>query len=148
MRPATLKQAYERILTNARGDFALNEFLDVFYNLRSRAARAAALTEEPPLTGDARQDAYAGAVAEYLARQYGLDRVPAWAFNPNRYLDLPWHVTDIRAPGMIEYLTYASPGEFRCRNIFTEERPLRRATQGAADAAMAAEGMQRTAPPK
>jgi hypothetical protein len=28
---------------------------------------------------------------------------------------------------MREYLTYASPAEFRSRNIFTEERPLRRA---------------------
>src|SRR5436190_17876689 len=28
---------------------------------------------------------------------------------------------------MREYLTFASPGEFASRNIFTEERPLRRA---------------------
>jgi hypothetical protein len=28
---------------------------------------------------------------------------------------------------MREYLAYASPAEFRSRNIFTEERPLRRA---------------------
>ena len=28
---------------------------------------------------------------------------------------------------MREYLTFASPAEFRSRNIFTEERPLRRA---------------------
>ena len=139
MRPATLKQAYERILGRERGEFALNEFLDTFYTCRTREARAACLAEEPPLTGDVRDDAYAGAVAEYLARQYELDRVPAWALHPRRYLDEPWHVTDIRAPGMIEYLTWASPAEFRCRNIFTEECPLRRATRGAANAAMRAE---------
>jgi len=28
---------------------------------------------------------------------------------------------------MREYLTFSSPGEFSSRNIFTEERPLRRA---------------------
>jgi hypothetical protein len=28
---------------------------------------------------------------------------------------------------MREYLSFASPAEFRSRNIFTEERPLRRA---------------------
>jgi hypothetical protein len=28
---------------------------------------------------------------------------------------------------MKEYLAFASPAEFRSRNIFTEERPLRRA---------------------
>lgn len=139
MRPATLKQAYERIISDERGAFALNEFLDTFYNHRTCEARAASLADEPPLTGEARDDAYAGAVAEYLARQYELDRVPAWALHPRRYLDEPWHVTDIRAPGMIEYLTWASPAEFRCRNIFTEECPLRRATRGAANAAMRAE---------
>ena len=31
---------------------------------------------------------------------------------------------------MREYLTFASPAEFRSRNIFTEERPLRRARSG------------------
>jgi hypothetical protein len=77
MRPATLKQAYERIISGERGEFALNEFPDTFYNHRSRDARAACLADEPPLTGDARDDAYAGAAAEYLARQHKLDRVPA-----------------------------------------------------------------------
>jgi len=31
---------------------------------------------------------------------------------------------------MREYLTYSSPAEFASRNIFTEERPLRRARSG------------------
>jgi hypothetical protein len=33
---------------------------------------------------------------------------------------------------MREYLAYASPAEFRSRDIFTEERPLRRARSGLA----------------
>ncbi len=79
------------------------------------------------MTGDARWDALAGAVAEYLARQYRLATVPAWAFEPRRYLDRPWHTSSAADDGMREYLTFASPAEFRSRNIFTEERPLRRA---------------------
>ena len=49
-----------------------------------------------------------------------------------RTLDEPWHTTSSRAPAMIEYLTFASPAEFRHRNIFTEERLLRRASMARA----------------
>ena len=68
-----------------------------------------------------------GAVAEYLAHQSGLPRVPSWAYSPVRYLDRAWHASSIQDAGMREYLTYSSPAEFASRNIFTEERPLRRA---------------------
>ena len=68
--------------------------------------------------------------AEYLARQYGLLTVPAWAFEPVRYLERAWHTTPFDNDAMREYLTFASPAEFRSRNIFTEERPLRRARSG------------------
>ena len=34
---------------------------------------------------------------------------------------------EVLTDGMREYLTFTSPGEFASRNIFTEERPLRRA---------------------
>jgi len=47
-----------------------------------------------------------------------------------RYLDRAWHTTPFESNAMREYLTYASPAEFRSRNIFTEERPLRRARSG------------------
>jgi hypothetical protein len=66
-------------------------------------------------------------MAEYLAKQYRLGRVPPWAGEPCRRLDEPWFTTSSEAPAMREYLAYASPAEFRSRNIFTEERPLRRA---------------------
>jgi hypothetical protein len=45
-------------------------------------------------------------------------------------LDRSWHTTSSDADAMREYLTFASPAEFRSRNIFTEERPLRRARSG------------------
>jgi hypothetical protein len=111
-------------------DDALAEFLDTFYLAPTVEGRLATLQDEPPLTGDAHLDALAGAVAEYLARQYGLPTVPAWAFEPVRYLDRAWHTTPFDTNATREYLTYASPAEFRSRNIFTEERPLRRARSG------------------
>jgi hypothetical protein len=130
MRPATLAQAYERISAGAPRDKTLAEFLDTFYLAPTPQQRLAALCDEPVMTGDARLDALAGAVAEYLARQYGLSCVPDWAFEPGRYLDRPWHTSPFADDAMREYLTFASPAEFRSRNIFTEERPLRRARSG------------------
>ena len=130
MRPATLAEAYERIIAGDEHEMALSEFLDTFYLAPSAERRIETLQPEPPLTGDAHLDALAGAVAEYLARQYALPTIPDWAFEPVRYLDRAWHTTPFESNAMREYLTYASPAEFRSRNIFTEERPLRRARSG------------------
>jgi hypothetical protein len=130
MRPATLAETFERIIAGDGRDMALSEFLDTFYLAPTPERRAETLRREPPLTGNARLDALAGAVAEYLARQYALPTIPAWAFEPVRYLDHAWHTTPFDSDGMREYLTFASPAEFRSRNIFTEERPLRRARSG------------------
>ena len=127
MRPTTLAETYERIAAGVACETALSEFLDAFYLTPTADGRLDTLRREPPRTGDARLDALAGAVAEYLARQYDLPSIPAWAFEPVRYLDRPWHTSSFDSDGMREYLTYASPAEFRSRNIFTEERPLRRA---------------------
>ena len=130
MRPATLAQAYEWIIAGEPRDTTLAEFLDTFYLAPTVERRLDSLRDEPPITGDARLDALAGAVAEYLARQYGLPTVPAWAFESVRYLERAWHTTPFDNDAMREYLTFASPAEFRSRNIFTEERPLRRARSG------------------
>jgi hypothetical protein len=59
--------------------------------------------------------------------QYRLPHVPVWAYSPSRYLDRAWHASSISDDGMREYLAFASPAEFASRNIFTGERPLRRA---------------------
>jgi hypothetical protein len=128
MRPATLAETYERILAGADSDVA--EFLDTFYLTATAGGRLDTLRSEPRLPGDADLDALAGAVAEYLARQYELPSIPAWAFEPVRYLEHAWHASSIDSAGMREYLTYSSPAEFASRNIFTEERPLRRARSG------------------
>jgi hypothetical protein len=127
MRPATLASAIERIIAGEPQDKALPEFLDTFYLAPTAEARVATLADRPLATGDAHLDALAGAIAEYLSRQYALACIPDWAFEPDRYLERAWHVGPFDDAAMREYLTFASPAEFRSRNIFTEERPLRRA---------------------
>ncbi|TMJ00162.1 MAG: hypothetical protein E6G97_19865 [Alphaproteobacteria bacterium] len=127
MRPATLAEAIERVIGGEPQGFALSGFLDTFYLAQTAELQLATLSDRPPPSGDLRLDALAGAIAEYLARQYALSRVPEWVFEPNRFLEHAWHVSQLDSPAMREYLTFASPAEFRSRNIFTEERPLRRA---------------------
>jgi hypothetical protein len=136
MRPNTLSETIDRIVDGEPTETALSEFLDTFHLASSDAARAAMLAAEPRLTGDGRLDALAAATADYLARQNGLPSVPEWAFDRRRFLREPWHVSPLRDDAMLEYLTFASPAEFRSRNIFTEECPLRRArTRGRAGGA-------------
>jgi hypothetical protein len=126
MRPNTLAEATTRIEQGEPLEKALSEFLDTFYTALDTASRIEMLREEPVSIGT-RQDALIGAVAEYLSHEYALPRVPAWAFGPSRYLDRAWHTTPFEDAAMREYLTFSSPAEFASRNIFTEERPLRRA---------------------
>jgi hypothetical protein len=127
MRPNTLAQTADRMLAGEPRDKSLAEFLDQFYLAGTRAQKAAMLSDEPRPTGDARLEGLLGAVAEYLAHQHRLPDVPAWAFLPSRYLDHAWHASPFADDGAREYLTFSSPAEFASRNIFTEERPLRRA---------------------
>jgi hypothetical protein len=127
MRPNTLSEAAERIAGGVPAAKALGELLDVFYGAASGEERLAAIRDEPPPTGDEKLDAVLGAAAEYLAKLYRLSEVPAWAGGPKRRLSKPYFTTTSHSPGMREYLTFSSPAEFRWRNIFTEERPLRRA---------------------
>ncbi len=127
MRPNTLADAVDCIRSGAVQDAALAEFVDSFDLAPTAAARYACLADEPQLSHDAKLDALVGAIAEYLAKQYRLGQVPAWVSGPSRRLDEPWFTATGSTAGMREYLTYASPAEFASRNIFTEERPLRRA---------------------
>jgi len=127
MRPNTLAEAVEAIQAGLAQDAALAEFIDTFDSAKTDAHRYASLEREPKLTGDARLDALVGAIAEYLAKQRRLGRVPPWVCGPARRLAAPWFTTTAPSDAMREYLTFASPAEFASRNIFTEERPLRRA---------------------
>jgi hypothetical protein len=127
MRPSTLAEAVERMQSQTADETALAEFVDAFLMASDDDARYAAIECEPARTGEPRIDALAGAVAEYLAKQCRLGRVPAWAAQPWRRLDEPWFTTSSPSAAMREYLSIASPAEFRSRNIFTDEQPLRRA---------------------
>jgi hypothetical protein len=127
MRPNTLAEAVEKIQAGASQDVALAEFVDAFDLAPTNEAKYATIDQEPPLTQDQKLNALVGAMAEYLAKNRRLGRVPPWTGGPARRLAEPWFTTASPSPGMREYLTYASPAEFASRNIFTEERPLRRA---------------------
>jgi hypothetical protein len=127
MHPNTLADAVEKIDAGSARDVVLAEFVDMFDLAETDRDRYASLEREPRLTGDARLDALVGAIAEYLAKQRRLGRVPPWVSGPARRLANPWFTTASPSDGIREYLTFASPAEFASRNIFTEERPLRRA---------------------
>ena len=127
MRPNTLADAVERIQAGSARDVELAEFVDTFDLARTDRDRYASIEREPKLTGDDRLDALVGAIAEYLAKQRRLGRVPRWTSDPARRLTSPWFTTAAPSDAMREYLTFSSPAEFASRNIFTEERPLRRA---------------------
>jgi hypothetical protein len=127
MRPNTLAEAVERIRGGSAQDVVLAEFIDTFDLAKSDGDRYASIESEPKLSGDDRLDALVGAIADYLAKQRRLGRVPHWVSGPARRLANPWFTTASPSDAMREYLTFASPAEFASRNIFTEERPLRRA---------------------
>lgn len=127
MRPNTLVDAVERIQAGSARDVELAEFVDSFDLAKTDRDRYASIEREPKLTGDVRLDALVGAIAEYLAKQRRLGRVPRWVSDPARRLTSPWFTAPSPSDAMREYLTFSSPAEFASRNIFTEERPLRRA---------------------
>lgn len=131
MRPRTLCEAIERIGAGEALAPTMVGFVDTFLAAETPAARFEAMAQEPPLIGDARIDTLAGAMAEYLAKHYRLPAVPPWASGPARELADPWFTTTSDHPAMREYLTWASPAEFRSRGIYTAERPFLRARSAA-----------------
>lgn len=127
MRPNTLAEAVERTEKGEPQDVMLAEFVDTFDLETTDEGRYSSIEQEPKLTGNTRLDALVGAIAEYLAKQRRLGRVPHWVCDPARRLDRPWFTATNPSDAMREFLTFSSPAEFASRNIFTEERPLRRA---------------------
>ena len=127
MHPNTLADAVEAIQAGSARDVVLAEFVDTFDLAKTDEDRYASIEREPKLTGDRRLDALVGAIAEYLAKQRRLGRVPPWVCDPARRLDRPWFTAAAPSDAMREFLTFSSPAEFLSRNIFTDERPLRRA---------------------
>jgi hypothetical protein len=127
MRPSTLADAVDGIQAGSARDVEPAEFVDALDLAKTDRDRYVSIEREPNLTGDAQLDALVGAIAEYLAKQRRLGHVPPWASGPARRLAGPWFTTASPSDAMREYLAFSSPAEFASRNIFIEERPLRRA---------------------
>ena len=126
MRPSTLAKTASRIASGEPLDKALAEFLDEFYASPDKPTAFAALADEPGDTGKRDTDALLAAVADYLARQYLHRPPPAWAFAEKRIALEPVFVGTAPSDAMKEWQAHHSPAEFKCRNIFAEDRPLRR----------------------
>jgi hypothetical protein len=109
MRPNTLADAVEAIRAGSARDVVLAEFVDAFDTADTDRDRYSSIEREPKLTGDA----LVGAVAEYLAKQRRLGRVPHWATNPARRLTSPWFTTASPTDAMREYLTLPAPPSSR-----------------------------------
>jgi len=125
-RPGTLAEA----ILWSRGDISrlrvpLAGFLDEFYADRNSDSRHGRLRDEPELTGDAKLDAYVGAVGEHLCHRWVLGAPPDWTADERRFLHEAWFLGPER---MKPFLLAESPGAFRQRFIFTEAEPLRRAS--------------------
>jgi hypothetical protein len=103
--------------------YAAREFLDEFALRSDDRLRAAAIGERPAPTGDARYDAYLGALAEHVAAVHGLAR-PSWAIEPGRFLDRFWFVSEV--PGFRAAAIAQAPAAFRRRGVFIPERSLHR----------------------
>jgi hypothetical protein len=73
-----------------------------------------ALAEAPAPIGDARRDAYLGAIGEHLAGRHGVPR-PGWTCRPDRFLDTFWFVSSV--PGFRALARAQSPAAFRRRGI-------------------------------
>src|SRR5882757_5406406 len=104
MRPNTLADAVESIKAGSAQDVVLAEFVDTFDLAKTDEDRYASIEREPKLTGDRKLDALVGAMAEYLAKQRRLGRVPHWVSGPSRRLSTPWFTTASPTDAMREYL--------------------------------------------
>jgi hypothetical protein len=126
-RPQTLSEVAEIVRAHP-SDFAmaLDEFVDEFYlDHPDKAAQQRRLDPVPDSVGDARMDAWIGAVGEHLAQRWGL-RVPPWARRPVHFaLETPVFMPD--SPALRGVLIVESPPAFRSRLLFVRAEPLARA---------------------
>lgn len=121
VRSATLREVSRRAAAGLQAfDPALHEFLDEFYSHPDR--RVSALREQPLLLDDVK-DAYLAAVAEHLARRYGLAE-PQWAEGHGRPLKQAFFAGGLESLKAI--LNVESPAAFRRRLLFISKNALDR----------------------
>lgn len=124
-RPRTLHEVSRRAAAGEQAfDPALREFLDTFY--ANPDAREAALSMRP-LTLDALRDAYLAAVAEHLARWYGL-AIPEWSESYGMGLKRPFFAGGLESLKAVLFVQ--SPTAFRRRLLFVSKDALSRPHQG------------------
>ena len=120
-RPRTLREVARRSAIDPSGfDPALREFLDTFYAQPER--RAHGIAERPEPLDDLR-DAYLAAVAEHLARSFGLD-VPEWSETHGNKLRKPFFAGGLESLKAILFVE--SPTAFRRRLLFVSKDALSR----------------------
>lgn len=118
-RPGSLAEVAERAREGF--DARLREFLDCFYTAES-TARGRMIAGEPAQIAPV-HDAYLAAVAEHLARRFGLG-IPQWTDNPGRFLARPFFAGGLDSLKAI--LIAESPAAFRRRLIFVSADALSR----------------------
>ena len=121
-RPQSIAEVADRVSSKVQPfDFAVREFLDSWQTL-PRSERSKALAIEPRPVGKV-EDAYLGALAEYLA---SVDRIdaPDWADDPRRFLEEPFFAGGLQSLKGI--LLVESPSAFRRRLLFISANALSR----------------------
>ncbi|MBA2400403.1 MAG: hypothetical protein H0V72_17190 [Bradyrhizobium sp.] len=120
-KPGSLGEVVRRVkVGEQKFDPSLREFLDSFYANADSRQRA---IEERPASIDAVHDAYVAAVAEHLARAYGL-RIPEWSEDHGNGLREPFFAGGLQSLKGI--LTAESPTAFRRRLLFVSKDALSR----------------------
>lgn len=120
-KPNSLGEVVRRVRAGEQKfDPSLREFLDSFYANADARHRA---IEERPDSIDAVHDAYVAAVAEHLARVYGLP-IPEWSEIHGNGLHEPFFAGGLQSLKAV--LTAESPTAFRRRLLFVSKDALSR----------------------
>jgi hypothetical protein len=120
-KPATLQEVVRRVKAGEQKfDPSLREFLDSFY--ANPDSRMQAIDQRPACI-DAVHDAYVAAVAEHLARVYGLP-IPEWSETHGNGLREPFFAGGLQS--LKGVLVAESPTAFRRRLLFVSKDALSR----------------------
>jgi hypothetical protein len=120
-RPRSLSEVARSVRSGERKfDPAVREFLDTFYAYPELRADA---IKDPPELLDPLRDAYLSAVAEHLARSYGLP-VPQWTEMQGNDLHNPFFAGGLES--LKGVLVVESPTAFRRRMLFVSKDALSR----------------------
>ncbi|MFH1340446.1 MAG: hypothetical protein ABIL01_04400 [Pseudomonadota bacterium] len=120
-KPGTLVEVVRRVKAGEHAfDPSIREFLDAFYV--NGDSRQQAIDDRPDSI-DAVHDAYVAAVAEHLARVYGL-RIPEWSEAHGNGLREPFFAGGLQS--LKGVLAVESPIAFRRRLLFVSKDALSR----------------------